>query len=130
LRPRLQPITRPDDQRLARLIADLDAERFTVRDQAEKELEQLGEVAGAACRQALAKQPSLETRRRLERLREKQVRTTWSPSPEGLRRLRALEVLERAGTAKAREVLAIVAGGAPEARFTQEAKAALSRLSP
>jgi hypothetical protein len=55
--------------------------------------------------------------------REKEV-----PSGERLRLLRALEVLERAGDAAAREVLARLAKGAAEARLTQEARQSLERL--
>ena len=43
--------------------------------------------------------------------------------------LRAVEVLERIGTPEARQVLAKLADGAPEARLTQEAKASLQRLA-
>jgi hypothetical protein len=43
--------------------------------------------------------------------------------------LRALEVLERIGTAEARRVLREVADGAPAAWQTREAKAALDRLT-
>jgi len=48
-------------------------------------------------------------------------------SPELRRQVRAVEVLERVGGAEARRVLEALAGGAPEARLTQEAKAALAR---
>jgi hypothetical protein len=46
-----------------------------------------------------------------------------------LRQLRAIEVLERAGTAQAKKILSKLAGGAPDARLTREAKAALERLT-
>jgi WD40 repeat protein len=46
-----------------------------------------------------------------------------------LRTLRALEVLERAGTAEAKRVLERLAQGAGEARLTLEAKAARQRLA-
>ncbi len=48
---------------------------------------------------------------------------------EILRELRALEVLEQAGTDQARQVLEALAKGAPEAHLTQGAKAALERLA-
>jgi hypothetical protein len=42
--------------------------------------------------------------------------------------LRAVQVLEYAGTAEARHLLKELAGGAPAARLTQEVRAALGRL--
>ena len=50
------------------------------------------------------------------------------PSPETLRGLRAVEVLELIGTAEAKEVLELLARGLAEARLTQEASASLGRL--
>lgn len=50
-------------------------------------------------------------------------------SPENLRRIRAIEVLEHIGTADARAVLQSLAKGAAESRSTQEAKTALERLA-
>ena len=69
LADRLQPIPAADAQEITRLIADLDSERFTVRAKAEGELEKLAERAEPALRRALeGKPPSLEFRRRIERL--------------------------------------------------------------
>jgi RNA polymerase sigma factor (sigma-70 family) len=125
---RLRPIERVDAERVGRLIADLDSARFAVRDAAEKELEKLGEKAAAACRSALTGNPSLELRRRLERLLEKQEQGRVTPSLGRLRVLRALEALELAGTPDARRLLQKLADGDSEARITREAKAAFERL--
>jgi len=46
-----------------------------------------------------------------------------------LRLLRALAVLEYAGTQEAKTCLRLLAGGLAEARLTREAKAALERLA-
>jgi hypothetical protein len=116
-----------DEPRVARLIADLDSEQFAVRRRASEGLRELGEVAGPALREALAGRPTPEARRRLERL----VTDLSAPvtSPERLRALRAVEALEKSGASEARQLLAKLAGGTPEARLTREARAALERLS-
>jgi hypothetical protein len=51
------------------------------------------------------------------------------PSAERTQALRAVEVLERVGSREAREVLRALAGGAPDAELTQQATAALARLT-
>jgi RNA polymerase sigma factor (sigma-70 family) len=126
---RLRPVLAVDSKRLAQLIAELDSPRFPVRARAEKELEGLGEVAVPACREALRRGASAEASRRLERLLAKQARDAREPSPDRLRGLRAVEVLEWIGTPQAREVLRRLAGGAAEAGLTREARATLGRLA-
>jgi hypothetical protein len=64
----------------------------------------------------------------LEQLIVKQERE-WLSSPQRLRSRRALEVLERAGTSEAKDVLATLAKGAPGAWLTRDAKAVLARLT-
>ena len=88
-------------------------------------LERLGELTEPAVRQALAGKRTPESRRRLEQILEPLDEPV--ASPEALRVLRAVEVLERLGTPEAEQVLQSLATGAPEARLTQEAKAALGR---
>ncbi len=124
---RLQPAPAVDGQHIARLVADLDGKSFTVRRQATQELEKLGELAQAALEKTLEGQPSLEVRRRVEKLVEK----LHGPetSPERLRALRTIEVLENIGNPQARQVLAELAKGAPKAKLTQDAQAALERLA-
>jgi len=126
LRDRVRPVPEPDPKRLARLLADLDSQEFTAREKATRELGELGEVAEPALRQALDKQPSLETRQRVERLLKEMEGPVTSLSR--LQVLRAVEVLEQAGTAEARAALKVLADGAAAARLTQEARAALGRL--
>jgi hypothetical protein len=111
---------------VAKLLADLDDDRFEVREQAARELEGLGPLAEPALRQALAGRPSAEAKRRLTALLEKRAAAT--PTPEEVRAIRVVEALEQAGTAAARRLLTDLAGGVAEARLTREAKAALQRL--
>jgi RNA polymerase sigma factor (sigma-70 family) len=115
-------------QRLARLIADLDANDFEVREKATLELVRLGKAAEPAVRRALENPASLEARRRLERvLAPLQDR---DPPGDTLRGLRVIEVLEQVGTPEAEAVLTSVAKDAAEAWLRQEAQAALDRLAP
>jgi|SRR5262245_372398 len=128
LRDRLhavKPFT--DEEKLKRRIAELDHATFRVREQASRELTQFGEGVGAALRKALASGPTPEAARRLDaliaRLDAREL------SPDDLRAVRALRVLEELKTPEARGVLERLAAGAPEARLTVEAAAALGRLS-
>jgi hypothetical protein len=52
-----------------------------------------------------------------------------APSPDRLRAVRAVEVLERIDDCAARRLLTALAAGAPEAQLTVEAKSALERLT-
>jgi len=128
MRKRLRPIAAVDEKKLARTIADLDSDEYTVRQKASLELEKLGEQALPAYHKSLEGKPSLEMRRRLEDLQAKARAARWIMSGERLRSLRAIEALELAGTKEAREVLATLAAGGGGARLTEEAKAALKRL--
>jgi hypothetical protein len=128
LRERLKPVTPADPVAVERLIARLDARSFAERQRAESELERLEELAEPALRRVLRGKPSLEVRRRVEGLLTKLERLRFGSSPEGLRLARAVEALERAGTEDSRRLLRQLAGGAPGARQTRDAKAALARL--
>ncbi len=126
MKDRLRPVPEVDPQRLRRLLADLDSDEFAVRDKARVALEELGDLAEPALREALAGHPTLELRQRakplLERLQGPVTR------PEVLRGLRAVAVLEGIGTPPARRLLEELAAGAAGARLTREAKASLRRL--
>jgi RNA polymerase sigma factor (sigma-70 family) len=83
-----------DPKRLDRLIAELDDDAFALRDRATKELQSLGEAAGPAMRQALAKTTSLEVKTRLRRCLE--LLQPAKAERQRLQRLRALAALEYA----------------------------------
>jgi RNA polymerase sigma factor (sigma-70 family) len=121
----LRPVKPVSREHLERLIRDLDSDQFTAREKATAELQQLGEAAGPAIRQALEGKPGLEQRRRLEALLRKLEGAV--AEGEALRSSRAVRVLEYAGTPEARRLLQALAGGAEGARLTREAKAALGR---
>jgi WD40 repeat protein len=125
LRKHLRPKAAPEPARVSRLLADLGSAEFAVRTKATEKLAELGDLALPALRQALAAGAPPESRRRLQELIEALIS---GPSPQKLREMRAVELLEHCGTAEARALLKELAGGAPEASLSREAAAALRRL--
>ncbi len=126
LREYLPPATKEDGTRMVELIRDLDSNRFRVRERAAAELTKYGELAWPLLRRTLEGGPTLEMRRRVERLLEAEKD---GPSPALVRRQRLLELLELRGDAEAIRVLKELAAGDPEAELTREARAGLERLS-
>jgi hypothetical protein len=128
LRQRLGAVSLPEEERrrVAKLLADLDADEFAVREKASAELAKLGPRVKPWVRQVLDGNPSPEVRRRLGDLLDG-MSGPW-PVGEELRALRAVEALEYAGTDGARSLLQQLARGAPEALVTREAAAAVERL--
>jgi WD40 repeat protein len=127
LKEHLEPIPGADPQRVQRLLVDLDDEQPSTRETATRELAQYAEVIEPELRRALARNPSPEARRRVEALLA--GAKSFPGSKEGLRGLRAIQVLEGIGSARAREVLEKLSRGAPSAGQTRAAKAALERLN-
>jgi WD40 repeat protein len=121
---RVRPAALPEAAAVARLLADLDNDSFDERERATAELRRLGDLAAPALRQFLRGQPGTEGRRRAGDIVGDLDRDL--PPREQLRELRAVEALEWAGAA---DVLRKIAAGAPEARLTREAKAALGRMA-
>jgi hypothetical protein len=120
--PKRDPELEP---RIARLIADLDSDRFKVRLQATRDLEKLGDLAGPALRKAIAGKPSPEAAGRLKEL----LRRKPAPSPEQLQWLRAVQALELIGGPETKPLLTVIASEAPTNRLRDDAKAALGRLA-
>jgi hypothetical protein len=126
----LHPATSTMDRaRFDRLIADLDDDRFEVREQASRGLKEMGERIVPALVEVLRRDLSAEAQRRakvvLTQLGKAHVAV---PTGKDLRDLRAVEILEKIGSPQARALLAALARGTPEARMTQEVKASLQRL--
>jgi WD40 repeat protein len=128
LRPSLRAVPVPNEKDVARRIAELDSDSFEVREKASQELEKCAEAALPAIRNALRGSPGAEARRRLEELLQCLDGEERTASSERLRSLRAVEVLELIGTPESRAVLETLANGAPGARQTEDARAALRRL--
>jgi HEAT repeat protein len=123
---RLFPVPKVEPEQIARWIADLESNRFEIRQKAAEALENIEAIAEPALRRVLAGAPSLELRQRVEGLLDK---LDPAKSGERQRLLWSVEILERIGTPEAQEVLKVLAGGAAEARLTKEAQAALKRLA-
>jgi hypothetical protein len=111
---------------IIKLIEQLDSSEFKVRQHAQQELLQIGEQAVPYLEQALVGQINLECRRRLEQIHATLTALTWTG--ERLQLMRAIEVLERIGSADARQLLQALADGAPGALATAQARGALERL--
>jgi RNA polymerase sigma factor (sigma-70 family) len=126
LKSHLRPVPAVRAERVARLIADLDDERFAVRDKASADLAKLGDLAEPFLRKTLEGKPSLEVRHRIQTILEG---LHHALPAEQLREVRGVELLERIGTPSAQTVLSALAEGAAGARLTREAKATLRRLA-
>ena len=116
-----------DPKRLDQLLADLDNDKEALREQASKEIAELGPAAAPVLRRLLASTKSVEVQIRLEKLLGK-FGEGGIVSQE-LRWGRAIESLEYAATPEANALLKELATGTPEAVPTVRAKAALDRLA-
>jgi RNA polymerase sigma factor (sigma-70 family) len=123
----LQQAPRVDSKLIGQWVADLDDKKFAVREKAVSELKRAGDLAWPALRSVVDNPPSLEAQKRARQLIGNQD-DPLLPVPDRLRLIRSLELLERLGTPEARELVQILADGAPEAWLTQEAKSMLPRL--
>jgi WD40 repeat protein len=123
---RLRPAAPVDTAAIARWINDLDDAQFPVRERATAALAGVADQAAEALRAELERTRSAEVRQRIRRIFDGAHDADLSP--DRLRELRAIEVLEALATPTARERLQVLAGGAAGAFLTREAKAALTRL--
>lgn len=125
LRERLHAV--PDlAARIDALVGRLGDREFADRERASKELAEIGAEAGPALRHALATVSAPEVRQRAERLLARF--TSSAPREPTATEVRAVEVLERAGTPEAREVLTILADRPLDTPLKREAAVALARL--
>jgi WD40 repeat protein len=126
VKAKLPPAKALDAAMIDKMIAQLDHDDFTRREEASKFLAKAGKAIEPALTKALAAQPSSEKKRRLLELLE--ALKVTGPSPDMVRPTRALEVLERLGTPEARQLLEELAKGDKNAQLTRDAKATLKRL--
>jgi WD40 repeat protein len=113
-----------------KVLADLESEDYTVRQAAVRTLTEGLRRGDREVEQALLdllhRKPSLEVHQRVERLLKQHSRPV-KYTPEELRHIRAVAVLEQIGGPEALALLKKLAAGAP-AVLTREARAALKRL--
>jgi RNA polymerase sigma factor (sigma-70 family) len=119
----LKPAPAPDAKRIAQLIAELDGGQFKNREEAMRELENMGDITAPALQTTINGNANLELKQRLQVLLEK-----FSTS-QRLRTLRAVQVLEQMGTPESLALLVRLAQGEAIALLTREARAAVNRRS-
>ncbi len=124
LRERVRPVPPIDATAVGKLIDQLSSDEFPERESAERALEKMGHDVAHHLKRALQDKADLEMRVRLKRLLKKLDKTPIDVK----RHLRAVLALEWIGTPAARVLLRNLADGAPSARLTVEARAALQRL--
>ncbi len=127
-RTRLAPAEPIDPDEIAKWIDNLDSPQFELRQAASRELSGSAERAAPTLRATVRKTASVERRQRAEDLLgqlENRVK-----SPERLKAIRGVELMERLGTPEAFAVLKWLATGAEDANLTADAKSAIGRLSP
>jgi hypothetical protein len=114
-----------DREHQQRLLIELDAPTYQVRQRAFLELAQQGELAVPALEQYLTRKPSVEGKRRATKLLagQRQPETT----PDRLRCLEAIELLEILKTAQARTVVEDLAREALITQLRMAAREALER---
>jgi hypothetical protein len=121
---KLAPVKPVEEKRARQSLSRLDSESFAEREEASRQLLALGEQMLPLLRKALKDGTSLEARKRIEEVIESLSRL---PTPDQLRLLRAVAVLEWSNRPEAIEHLQRLAGGAPSASLTRAAKAAWQR---
>jgi hypothetical protein len=125
LRDRLRPFAGAPADVTQPLLVELDHDDFARREKATQRLREMGSSAVPALRQALEGNPSVEQRRRMEKL----LAEVAPPlSPEALQRWRAVTVLERINSPEARQVLERLTTSAETPLVTRQAEAALVRM--
>jgi len=118
----------PDRRRVARLIADLDADDYRTRESASTSLRKAGLAAAPALREALKAGKSPEARARITELLA-YCDKSGEDYPEADRYARAIEVLCGIGSVRALRAAKSLAAVAPTEAIRQEADGAVSNIA-
>ena len=119
---RLAPV---DGVRIAKLIAQLDGEKYADRQKAVEALAAMGRFAEGPMELVVAKKPTAQVRSELLRLLD--ACATAGPAAEHHQALLAVDLLGLIGTPEATALLRKIVGGAADAELTLRAKAALGK---
>jgi hypothetical protein len=117
----------PTTEQIGRMVHDLDSDEWPVREKASADLEKSGARALPLLKKALDNPPSLEVRKRAQRLLRR-LDPTEMPAEE-LVAVRGVQTLEYMATPEARRLLEQLARGSAGLRLTEEAGDALRRLA-
>jgi hypothetical protein len=128
LHKQVMPIAAPpvDMTHVAKLLTDLNDDRYAVRAKASKELLETGDIVIVPLQKLLAKPPSGEAEHRAQLI----LRKLKDPvlTPDRLRALEAIELLEQVKTAEARRLLEEIAREALVPQLRHESLLALQRM--
>lgn len=125
LRERLRPSDSADRRQIARWIEQLDHPQFVIRERATAALAKVADQAEDDLRSTMPR-ATPEARDRIRRILDGVHESTQTP--ERLRVVRVLEVLEGQASPAARELLGELSRGAPQAFLTREAQDSMRRL--
>jgi hypothetical protein len=129
LKERLKPVPSPPAKELAALIDDLGSESFAKREAAQKRLREFGHTIEPILREAVSTAATPEGKRRLNQLLT-DCQSIASRTPDEIRAVRAVQMLERIGNPESRQLLEACAKGADAAILTRQARQALKNASP
>jgi WD40 repeat protein len=126
IRERLRPVPK---ERIARLIAELDDDRFSVREKASQQISLIGRVAIPTLEKALDGKISPELQRRIAVLLEKLDSEEEKARAVPVQALRALEVLEVIDSKESRELLETLARNSDNEGLARAAREIIERLA-
>jgi hypothetical protein len=120
----IKPAEAPDTKQIQQLLAALDSDKFTERENASKALSDFGWHAKPYLEETIKTTKSEEVRGRIRKILDGLNKLT----PEQLRQVRAVLVLELINDDESKSLLKKWAGGFKGAVLTEEATAALKRM--
>jgi WD40 repeat protein len=128
IKEQLKPVPTVPVERINDRIIDLDSNKYAVRAEAMRDLETWQEQTHPHLVKAIESNPPLEVQLRVKTLLAKLDLARLQPSAKDVQVDLMLELLEHLDTPEARQHLELIASGAPDARLTRAAQAALARL--